>query len=100
MVVILYRPDCWKIAEEAAADMVKAFTNHVKVALLPAGPSSSWPGDISWDDLLVVMFDDKAFPDEGNTFIKKYLEQRPHSATLLAVTVRYLFLIERPMELR
>jgi hypothetical protein len=87
MVVILYQRGCQKTAKKAAADLLKAFTDHVKVELLAATSSSPWPGDPSWDDLLVVMFDGKKFSDAGNLFIKRYLEQRPDSAILLPVAL-------------
>lgn len=87
MVVILYQSGCRKIAKKVAADLVKAFTDHIKVALIAAKSSSSWPADVSWDDLLVVMFDGKKFPDRGELFIKKYLSQRASSAILLPVAI-------------
>lgn len=87
MVVILYQRGYQKIAKKAAADLVKAFSDHVKVGLIAASSSSSWSADVSWDDLLIVMFDGKRFPDAGNLFITKYLKQRPHSAILLPVAI-------------
>ena len=87
MVLILYQRGRQKIAQKAAADLVKAFTDHVKVAVMAANSPSSWPTDRSWDDLLIVMFDDKKFPDSGNLFIRKYIEQGPHSALLLPVAI-------------
>jgi TIR domain len=87
MVIILYQRGCQKIAKKAAADLVKAFADHVEVALIAANSSSSWPTDVSWDDLLIVIFDGKRFPDAGILFITRYLEQRPHSALLLPVAI-------------
>jgi hypothetical protein len=87
MVVILYQRGCRKIARKAAADLVKAFTDHVKVVLIAASSHSSWPAGVSWDDLLIVMFDGKRFPDAGNLFIRKYHRQRPNSALLLPVAI-------------
>ena len=85
MVVILYQRGCQEIAKKAAADLVKAFSDHVKVALMAAGSTTPWPADASWDDLLIVVFNGNKFPDAGNLFIRKYLAQRPHSAILLPV---------------
>jgi hypothetical protein len=87
MIVILYQRGSQKIAKKAAADLVKAFTDHVKVAVMAASSPSSWPTDVSWDDLLIVMFDGKKFPDAGNLFIRNFLEKRPHSAILLPVAI-------------
>src|SRR5208282_2451334 len=87
MVVILYQRGCRNIAKKAAGDLVKAFGGHVKVSVIAASSSSSWPEDVSWDDLLMVMFDGKRFPDTGNLFIRNYLEQKPHSSILLPVAL-------------
>lgn len=87
MVVILYQRGCQKIANKAAADLVKAFTDHVEVLLTSASSSSSLPTKVSWDDLLIVIFDGKTFPDAGNLFITQYLKQRRDSALLLPVAV-------------
>lgn len=87
MVVILYQRGLQKIAKSVAADLIKAFSDHVEVALMPASSASSWPEDVEWDDLLVVIFDEKNFPASGNAFIAKYLKERPHSALLLPVAL-------------
>jgi hypothetical protein len=85
MIVILYQFGCKKTAQSAASDLRKAFDDHVKVSLIAARSASSWPSEVSWDDLLIVMYDGKDFPVEGNSFIIKYLNARPSSAILLPV---------------
>src|SRR6266404_5366095 len=87
MVIILYQDVCEKIAEKVSSDLITAFSDHVKVELMAADLCSTWPTDASWDDLLIVLYDGSAFPDAGNLFITHYLEQRPHSAMLLPVTI-------------
>jgi hypothetical protein len=87
MVVILYQRGYRKIAKTVAADLAKAFADHVTVLVMAANSPSSWPADISWDDLLIVIFDGKRFPDTGNLFIRRYLEQRPETAILLPVAL-------------
>jgi len=85
MVVILYQDGYEDIAEKVASDLIETFSDHVRVELLDADSRSSWPAEVSWDDLLIVVYDGKPFPDAGNTFIAQFLEQRPHSAMLLPV---------------
>lgn len=85
MVVILYQSGYVNTAERILSDIITAFSDHVRVELMDADSRSSWPADASWDDLLIVIYDGKAFPDAGNVFITRYLEQRPHSAMLLPV---------------
>ena len=85
MVVILYQSGYANIADKVASDLTTAFSDHVKVELISAASCSSWPMAVSWDDLLIVVYDGKAFPDAGNVFITQYFELRPHSAMLLPV---------------
>src|SRR6266404_3579429 len=87
MVAILYQRGCQKVAQKVAADLAKAFAHHVTVVVMAANSPSPWPAEVSWDDLLIVMFNGKKFPDAGNHFIRKYLEQRPDSAILLPVAL-------------
>jgi hypothetical protein len=87
MIVILYQHGCGTFAKKAATDLRKAFANSVKVGLIGASSSSSWPGDVSWDDLLIVMYGGKDFPAKGNAFIDRYLKKRGSSAILLPVAV-------------
>lgn len=87
MVVILYQHGCQKIAKKTAADLLKAFSNHVKVKLVAASSSASWPAEASWDDLLIVMFNGKPFPASGISFISQYMELRADSPTLLPVSI-------------
>jgi hypothetical protein len=59
----------------------------VKVKLVAASSSASWPAEASWDDLLMVMFSSKPFPAKGISFIIQYMEQRADSPTLLPVSI-------------
>lgn len=87
MVVILYQHGCQKIAKKTAADLLNAFSKHVKVKLVAASSSASWPAEASWDDLLIVMFNGKPFPAKGISFISQYMELRADSPTLLPVSI-------------
>ena len=67
--------------------MGKAFAGHVKIKVISASSSSSWPAETSWDDLLVVVYNGKDFPGPGNSFIARYLQDRSQSATVLPVAI-------------
>jgi hypothetical protein len=71
--------------------LLKAFRDHVNVRLIPASSSSAWPKEVSWDDLLIVIYKDKDFPAAGNLFIRKYLRERSDAAMLLPVAVNPKF---------
>jgi hypothetical protein len=63
-------------AKSVASDLRKAFARRVKVGLMAAESSSSWPVETSWDDLLVVVYKDENFPNRGNSFITQYFDER------------------------
>src|SRR5712664_2810565 len=87
MVVILYEDGTAGTAQKIASDLLAAFSSHVQIDLIAAEACLSWPTDASWDDLLIVVYGSKSFPDVGNSFIGRHLEQRAHSAMLLPVAV-------------
>jgi TIR domain len=87
MVVILYQNGYASIAKQIEADLLAAFSERISVEVMQAEANSPWPADVAWDDLLVVLYDGKDFPDTGNLFITEYVEQRPHSAMLLPVSI-------------
>jgi hypothetical protein len=57
----------------------------VKVTLVAASSSPSGPTDVSWDDLLIVVYNGNSFPDTGNSYIAQYLKKRKQSAIVLPV---------------
>ena len=86
MIVILHSPDCLTIAASIADDLTAAFNDHISVSLMSADISSAWPSAVSWDDLLLVVYNGKPFPDSGNNFIADYSAARAN-ARLLPVAV-------------
>jgi hypothetical protein len=85
MLVILYQDGCEPIATGAAADLVTAFVGQVEVQVIAASAPPAWPGDRAWDDLLVIVYRDNAFPAIGSQFIADFMAQRPDTALLLPV---------------
>ncbi|WP_293007946.1 toll/interleukin-1 receptor domain-containing protein [Nitrosomonas sp.] len=87
MIVILYQNNCEQIAKESESKLRTAFVDHVKIVLIPAILATSWPVEVSWDDLLVVLYEGNDFPAAGNLFIGEYIHQRQGAAMLLPVAV-------------
>ena len=89
MVVILYQSGCHQIARNIASNLAAAFADHVVVKTISVSAISGtdWPAEASWDDLLIVAYDGKAIPQNGNAFIQEYLRQRPDGAMLLPVAL-------------
>jgi len=85
MIVILHQRSCQTVAETAKGDLLTAFTGHVEVVQVEAETApTKWPAPaISWDDLLIIMFDASPFPDPGVQFITEYRNQRGDDAMLL-----------------
>ena len=87
MVIVLYQQGCRTIARSIASDLRKAFDGFVEVTLIAAS-SSSFPSTTqSWDDLLIVIYNDKDFPSAGSSFITRYLNKRPQAHNLLPVAI-------------
>jgi hypothetical protein len=87
MVVILYQNGYANIAKQIEADLLASFSDRIGVEVIQADANPRWPADIDWDDLLIVLYDGKDFPEMGDLFITNYVEQRPHSAMLLPVSI-------------
>jgi hypothetical protein len=87
MVVILYQDGCKDIAEKTALELVSAFADQVTIMQVAAASAAAWPAEISWDDLLIVLYNGKDFPPPGNGFIADYLQKRPETALLLPVAL-------------
>ena len=86
MIVILHTRDQASTARRIEEDLLAAFSDRISVEGIEADVSSRWPSDTAWDDLLVVPYGTD-FPETGDRFITEFLEQRPHSAMLLPVSL-------------
>lgn len=91
MLVILYQDGCETIATRAAADIDTAFTGRVDVQVLAASAAPVWPSDMSWDDLLIIVYKDSAFSPEGDRFVKEFLQRNSETAMLLPVAANPAF---------
>ena len=87
MIVILYQDRCRDVADKTALELVGAFADQVTIAPIAADSAGGWPAEISWDDLLIVLYNGKDFPASGNAFIADYLQKRPETALLLPVAL-------------
>ena len=87
MIVILYQDGSRDVAEKTAAELINTFESHVNTLLVAAESASSRPADISWDDLLIIIYSGASFPEKGNLFIEDYLQRRPETALLLPVAL-------------
>ena len=87
MIVVLHPEANKAIAERIASTLRNAFRGHVGVSLTSASSPTAWPGDVNWDDLLIILFDATHFPDAGNSYIAEYLQKREKTALLLPLAL-------------
>ena len=87
MIVLLHQRDNKDVAEAMRSDMLSAFNGHIDIALHVADDSDLWPRQVEWDDLLIVVFDENAFPKTGNDFIEDFLQKRMKKGLLLPVAL-------------
>lgn len=109
MIVILHQNDSQTIAESMRLALIEAF-NHIAIRLVSVEEEASWEAVstgfdasrqetflserrdfeeevVSWDDLLLILFNNNHFPEAGNQFIENYIHQRSGSAKILPVTL-------------
>jgi hypothetical protein len=82
MIAVLYPPTHHKIAKDIAGDLADAFFNHVEVTLVPANSCPAWPKDAAWDDILILLYDHRPFPNGGSIFLTEYYRRRPDGLVL------------------
>jgi hypothetical protein len=87
MIVILFDPSTANTASEISANLFDAFHKNVTIEMVDAASSTVWPAVVSWDDLLVVVYEGKTFPAAGNEFIEKFIAERGDKALLLPVAI-------------
>ncbi len=87
MIVILHARSQRATAEQINRDLDAAFRNAVPIALADASTPGRWPSDVSWDDLLLIVYDGVPFPDPGNDYIQDYLDARNGVGPLLPVAL-------------
>jgi hypothetical protein len=76
MIYVLFQRENRNVAEAISADLVKVFGGHIDVILGVADEHGAWLCEVSWDDLLVVIFDEREFPKTGSDLIRDYLQKR------------------------
>jgi len=69
------------------SDIAQAFSDRIVCQAVAAETSTRWPADPSWDDLLLVLFNDGVFPSPGVDYITKYLKKRGNTGQILPVAI-------------
>jgi hypothetical protein len=87
MIVILYHLGCEPTARVLRNDLQKAYLKSINVVLREDIATTDWPDPPSWDDLLVLMYDEAAYPDSAKEFINKYRAERSEAAPILPVAI-------------
>lgn len=87
--IVLLHTDVVKPQAEALEQHLKAaFNDHLQIELKSATAPTVWGANASWDDLLVIFFDNSPFPKSGSDFIETYKANRGgENAQILPVAV-------------
>ena len=87
MVAVLYSDTHRALAENIVSDLAVAYAGRVESMLFPASSPAAWGTDLSWDDLLIVLFDRLDFPDAGQQFIQAYQIRSAQRGMVLPVAI-------------
>jgi hypothetical protein len=87
MIVILYEASDKIVAEEVVATLHDAFRSNVDIRLMEAEDAREWPAEMSWDDLLIIVFSRTNFSAAGNAFIDDFIARRGDGALILPVAL-------------
>lgn len=87
MIVILFDPNTASVAKEISTNLLNAFHKNVTIEMVDAANATVWPAVVSWDDLLLVVYQGEMFSAEGNQFIEKFIAERGITALVLPVAI-------------
>ena len=91
MIVILHNEACEALARGAQDVLVETFRHNVTVELALSSKVNSWSGEVEWNDLLIVLFDENTFPEQADEFVRSFLANRRETALILPLAVNNLF---------
>ncbi|MEN3369684.1 MAG: hypothetical protein V7609_1827 [Verrucomicrobiota bacterium] len=87
MIGILCEDSDREAAEALIADLEEAYKGQLHVAVVSASSPTPWPDEVSWDDLLIVLYSRPEFPEAGRDFAAEFLRQRRDYSLVLPVSV-------------
>lgn len=87
MIVILHSEFTQDTAKEIKKNLLNRFSNNISVELKLNSEGNTWRSDEEWNDLLIILYDERPFPDAGKLFITDFLAKRPDTALLLPVAL-------------
>jgi TIR domain len=87
MIVILSSKSLETSSKAIAEMLTDAFKSRVQISLVDAAAPLPWEAEVTWDDLLIVVYDATPFPDSGSKFISQYLAGRKGEGLLLPIAL-------------
>lgn len=91
MIVILHSKACEVVASRVQADLAEIFHSHVSVKLAVDTSPNVWPGEVEWNDLLIVLYDESGISISGNKYVRDFLDARRERALILPVAFNSKF---------
>ena len=87
MIVILVNSKDGKVAEAIARDLDEAHKGQLQITIESASSPNPWRDEVSWDDLLITLYDSSELPAKGEEFVAEFLEKRGKYSLILPVSV-------------
>ena len=87
MIVICYNPRHLAEAQDMRDALEAAYQGRLPISLLEANHAGPWPAEPSWDDLLIVPFDDQPPPPAGQEFLIRETGRSAGGRSILPVAL-------------
>src|SRR5438874_2898139 len=87
MIAILCEDNSRRAAESISADLTEAYRGQLNVAVVSASSPDTWPDDVNWDDLLIVLYTRPESPEAARDFMSEFLRKRGEHSLVLPVSI-------------
>jgi len=87
VIVILCQSEDRGIAESILSDLEEAYKGQLQIIVESASSPKRWRDEVSWDDVLVVLYSRSELPRAGQKFVEEFLRQRGDYSLALPVNV-------------
>ena len=88
MIIVLCEETDKGIADAITQDIAKQYDQQLNISVQLAERVNHWPGEHSWDDLLIVIYSKAEYPKSGKSFIHEYREF-DKNGFILPIAARY-----------
>ena len=87
MIGIICENEVQPIAQAISRDLAQAYNDQLQVTSMPTNEHAAWLTEPAWDDLLIVLYDTRNFPEIGSMLIQDYLSMTDGRGYVLPVAL-------------